>query len=564
MHGLPHPALVLRRLGVRDRHVGTAIGILLFFQVIVALIIFKNYQELDTGFAVRGVLAPGLIPSPFVLAVVVAVWLLLRALRTDARSRRSVKPASNVSFNDLRMELEHVRLKSIVTVPIELLYHPRQSDASFATERDKQPAIVLGPGFRELQRKCPLLVRAVIGHEISHIELNETRRETWLRRALSVYCILTAGLFASVWMMMVFLQPSEIGGRLIAGIEPLIPKPSPDVLGRFGGHTIVMLLDVVAVIVFGFFFVARRELMHDFRASQLANSTALAKEFFAPRCYTVIQRGILFRFLAKGRAFIGLHPSDCERAARIERRDFIALNAGLFPAIGGMLFPSLLLLTAPAQDIFGLSKGLANILALFVVAVLTFLVLRADSVRFGVSMVINRFSFRCFFQYCAVLGSFSILTGVLLSFWYFYRDGHAFEVLLSNCVGLLVGGVRLFVLYSLALAVLSYLVAVRICALGDAKARPFALFFEQGIAAFVVLLGQTAISYAKMPRLAFVAAGLSLAVGMFGAIVFFLFARCEHCKKLRWAVLRLSSRCNGCMYEHASELAAITSVPPRS
>jgi hypothetical protein len=100
--------------------------------------------------------------------------------------------------------------------------------------------------------------------------------------------------------------------------------------------------------------------------------------------------------------------------ARISKRDFIQLNTGIFPATSGVLFPALLLLTSPFQDLFTWSAAFTNLVALLIVALLTFLVLRADSVRFAIAAVVKRFSLRAMLQYVPSSLVWCCLFGILI------------------------------------------------------------------------------------------------------------------------------------------------------
>lgn len=236
---LPHPSLVLRRLGVREAYIGAAIGMLLALQPVYLAVILHNYLIRPEGYAIsdRGAFAA--------LAVFVAVLfagLLFWFRRIDrlrfARRRTWERPARHESFAQLRQVLDETLQSAGVHRPVSLYYHVKFADACYTVEVEDGARVVVGAALRGALREDDRLVRTMLAHEVSHVELGSTEREHRIRQWVVRYFVSLVLLVAFLALGLLLLTPEVKGGTVVASagsgdwMAVALPHPNAEVFGR--------------------------------------------------------------------------------------------------------------------------------------------------------------------------------------------------------------------------------------------------------------------------------------------------------------------------------------------
>jgi hypothetical protein len=303
------------------------------------------------------------------------------------QARRALeREARDASFEPLRSTLAELSMQAGYTRPVALRYHARHANALHATQEEGVAAVVVGLRQRALHNRDPVLSRAMLAHELSHLELGARATEERMRRALLIYLALLGLLVAYFFSCLAYLDTAPAQAESALELRDLVPVLDGFVLSRLLSHTYLLAVTTAGLFVLAYFFLVRRELGHDLRASQLIGSVVLAERLFRPECTSLRRAPWSRRLWQRLHDFLGLHPSACERARVIEDRDLVLLRSGLYPAIMGMFFPALFLLIIGFRGAVGASEARWNLIATLAMAALMFFILRPDSVRLGVKL----------------------------------------------------------------------------------------------------------------------------------------------------------------------------------
>jgi hypothetical protein len=208
-------------------------------------------------------------------------------------------------------------------------------------------AVIVGLEQRTRQRDRPRAFEDMLGHEVSHLELAETRLAIWARRAVLLHFRTLGWAAATFCLALGFVDRRGIGSHPSFG--GFVPVFDGTVYTGLSSQFVVLILSSAIVFIYSYYFVVRREHMHDFRGSQLAETDALADVFAA-------QRSSAFRPFDAFTDFFNLHPNPTARTRVIRSRDLILLSAILYPLVMSGLQPLTLLLTAGWRDFFGVSR----------------------------------------------------------------------------------------------------------------------------------------------------------------------------------------------------------------
>jgi hypothetical protein len=472
--------------------------------------------------------------------LVIVVLSLLRWRRSSAAARRLEQPATNVSFETIRSALADVARRSTLAAPPTLLYNPKNAMALEVRERTKPDAVdavVVGLDQRKLQRLDPVGFAAKLGHEISHLELAETRVEVAARRVITLHFRVFGWLVLAFLLVLGFIDRRGIGSAPpFAGFVPVFDA---SVFIQLSSQFAALILSSAIVFVYSYFFVVRREHVHDVRGSQLASTQALADNIFAPQ----LTSGPLVGAWSGLKSFFTLHPNPRARRRVVLERDIILLSAVLYPAIVSGLQPLTLLLTAGWRDYFGIPVDAWNLALTVAAGLLLYAVLRADLARLGLGLLLNPRRYLLLVPvYAGVAGIATQLPRFVLEFLFGSRRGFSVAAIIERIwSGFLVGGSRIALMVAAILVVLACMNALRISAIGEANARRWPLF--DGVAMALVATGAFTIASLSSPAFMLAILLLSAVIVVVHAVWFAIMSHCSGCRRPRLSALILRTQC---------------------
>ena len=258
--------------------------------------------------------------------------------------------------------------------------------------------------------------------------------------------------------------------RILCSAPPFagfVPVFDITIYVQLGAQFAVLLLSSAIVFVYSYFFIVRREHIHDFRGSQLAETDALAAIFAAQRA-----DGFLARQATAVKTFFVLHPNPGARLLVLKRHDLILLSAILYPTVVSGLEPLILLLVAGWRDFFRIDREMWNLGLTVAAGLFLYAVLRADLARLGLGLLLDTPRYSLLVPvYGLVAGAATQIPRVILEILFGLRRGFPFSVILERILsGSVVGAGRIALMTAAILALLACLNAVRIAATGEANA----------------------------------------------------------------------------------------------
>ncbi|WP_050420532.1 hypothetical protein [Bradyrhizobium tropiciagri] len=478
-----------------------------------------------------------------VLGTVVIVAASLNRWRRGANAESKLeRPATNPSFDAIRSGLARVAARSTLLSPPGLLYTPKNGDALEARERVKPSgdAVVVGLEQRTRQRDRPSAFEAMLGHEVSHLELAETRLEIWARRAVLLH-FRTLGWSTAIFCLVLgFIDRRGIGSHPSFG--GFVPVFDGTIYAGLSSQFTVLLLSSAIVFVYSYYFVVRREHVHDFRGSQLAGTDALADVFAA-------QRSPAYRPFDASIDFFRLHPNPTARARVIKSRDLILLSAILYPLVMSGLQPLTLLLTSGWREFFGISRETWNFGLTVASGLFLYAVLRADLARLGLGLLLDARRYALLVPiYALVAGLATQVPRIILEILYGLRHEFSVDQIAARIWnGTLVGGGRIALMTAAILGLLAFLNAVRIAAVGETNAGKWSTIGD--LLAAILVVGAFTIASLSSPS--FMIDVLQFCVPLvFAYAAWFVAAcRCQGCGRRRLSAIWTSTRC-GCGRDH--------------
>jgi hypothetical protein len=298
------------------------------------------------------------------------------------------------------------------------------------------------------------------------------------------------------------------------------------------------------VFVYSYFFIVRREYIHDFRGSQLAETDALGAVFANQQA-----NGFFARLATVVKTFFVLHPNAAARFRVLKRHDLILLSAVLYPAVLSGLEPLILLLAAGWRGFFGAAPEVWNLGLTVAAGLFLYAVLRADLARLGLGLLLdNRRYLMLLPVYALVAGAATQVPRVVLEILYGLRRGLSLSTILEQILrGSILGGGRIALMTAFILALLACLNAVRIAATGEANAGNWRVI-DAVLSALIVTC---TFAIASLSTLAFILPVLLLCaiVALAYAISFSVGYGCSGCGRRRLSALRFGTRCS-CGEEH--------------
>jgi hypothetical protein len=367
--------------------------------------------------------------------------------------------------------------------------------------------------------------------------------EVWARRATGLHFRVFGWLVLVFVLVLGFIDPRGIGSApALGGFAPVFDA---GVYVQLSSQFAALVLSSAIVFVYSYFFVVRREHVHDVRGSQLAGTQALADNVFASQ----LSPSLLVAAWSSLKSFFTLHPNPDTRRRVVVDRDFILLSAMLYPAIVSGLQPLTLLLTAGWRGYFGVSEPSWNLGLTIAAGLLLYAVLRADIARLGLGLLLNPRRYWALLPvYAAVAGLATQIPRFVLEFLFGLRRGFSLGTIIERIWnGFVIGGSRIALMVAAILIMLASLTAVRIGAVGEENAGRWTLL--DGVAMALVVTGAFTIaslsSAAFMLDVFLLCAGVALAYAGWFAVM----CRCGGCSKSRLSALLLRTRC-GCGHEH--------------
>jgi hypothetical protein len=477
-------------------------------------------------------------------ATTVGVFSLRRWNLGVSAAMRLERPATNLSFAAIRAALETVASRSTLPSVPAVLYTPKNANALEVRERGStsEKAVVVGLDQRAYQRREPAAFAAMLGHEVSHLELAATRVEIGTRRAVALHFRIFGWLVAIFVLVLGFIDRRGLGSAPALG--GFVPVFDTTIYVQLGSQFAVLLLSSAIVFVYSYFFIVRREHIHDFRGSQLAETDALAAVFATQQA-----DGFLARLATAVKAFFTLHPNPAARFRALKRHDLILLSAILYPAVVSGLEPLILLLAAGWRDFFAVVPEIWNLGLTIAAGLFLYAVLRADLARLGLGLLLDARRYALLVPvYALVAGAATQIPRVILEILFGLRRGFPLSVVFERIWnGSIVGGRRIALMTAAILVLLACLNAVRIAATGEANAGKWRVI--DGVLSALIVAG--AFTIASLSTLAFILAVLLLCaiVALVYAIWFSAANGCSGCGRRRFSALRLGTRC-GCGTEH--------------
>jgi hypothetical protein len=370
----------LYRLGISDGPAAVAITVTIAMQYLFLAKLWEGYPIEFIGDVIHQNVVLSMIGLTLLGAVVIVAVSLRRWQLGTRAAAKLEQPATNLSFDAIRSALVRVAARSTLRSAPGLLYTPKNAKALEVRERGGPfgDAVVVGLDQRGYQRSQPAAFDAMLGHEVSHLEVSETRTEIRARRAVALHFRILGWTIAIFCLVLGFIDRRGIGSRSPFG--GFVPVFDATIYAQLSPQFAVLVLSSAIVFVYSYFFVLRREHMHDFRGSQLAGTDALAGVF-------AVQRPG-FQPIAALADFFTLHPNPLARARVIKGRDLILLSAILYPLVVSGLQPLTLLLATGWRAFFGVSKEVWNLNLTVASGLFLYAVLRADLARLGLGLLL--------------------------------------------------------------------------------------------------------------------------------------------------------------------------------
>lgn len=550
-----HPMRLLVRLGISDGPASIAIIITICLQYIFLAKLWEGYPIRHMGDVIGIAVVMTMAALSILGAITIAVLSQRRWSAGVNAARRLERPATNMSFDSIRGALATVAGRSTLSSTPMLLYTPKNANALEVRENSgaTEKAVVVGLDQRAYQRREPAAFAAMLGHEVSHLELAATRVEIGTRRAVTLHFRIFG------WLCLVFLLVlGFIDRRGIGSAPPLggfVPVFDTSIYVQLLSQFAVLLLSSAIVFVYSYFFIVRREHIHDFRGSQLAESDALTSVFATQRADSVPAR-----LATAVNAFFVLHPNPAARFSVLKRHDIILLSAILYPAVVSGLQPLILLLAAGWRDFFGVPREMWNLGLTVAAGLFLYAVLRADLARLGLGLLLDVRRYSLLVPvYALVAGAATQIPRLVLEFVFGLRRGFAIgEILERIWNGTIMGGGRIALMTAAILTLLACLNAVRIAATGEANAGKWRVI--DGSLAALIVMGAFAI--ASLTTLSFIFAVLlfCLIVAVVYAIWFVATSSCSECGRRRLSALRCATQCS-CGKEQLPMLRRWTTQP---
>lgn len=535
-------------LGISDKPAILAVAYLLIVQLGFLAVLFRNFFVASQGYELEGL-------APFVLGLMGTTmtilwggWQIHTMRRRLATSSSLERPAIHATFHRTRELMSSIVARSALQRDVALYYHITNERALHVTERNQGPdRLVVGLGRVMSAEHQPQLMEALLGHEVSHLEMRQTRFETWARFSLLLYVRLSAAVLATMVILAAYLGPAvEENGRAIASLFP--PSNSRALMAFVLPITFQVCISS-AVVTFAYFLLIRREILHDLRATQLAGHFALIRRCFQPECQAIRGKPFLERLREIWRDSRGLHPTACRRAQALQRQDWVLLDTGLYPLMAGFFISTPLLLAGPIAPVFEWDEHVRNWVATPIGGLLVYAVMRSDIGRFSAQRIQGKPWLVSLIRYSAFAAAGSMIVGSIIVLRYsVVRAGwtqaalYVFEVQTPR-----IFAEMLFVFCLLLVG--SYLVALRRLIQGRHGRRPARTWMaESGLALAIV----SAFAVKSIPFTAVAAFLFALVLGsaLLWAVAAAVRSRCDACGARRLDAMALRQSCSKCGQTH--------------
>jgi hypothetical protein len=541
-----HPIRLLHRLGISDGPAAVVITITICMQYLFLAKLWEGYPIAFMGDVIHQNVVLSMIGLTGFGAVVIAAASLRQWQVGTLAASKLEQPAKSPTFDGIRSALARVAARSTLLTAPSLLYTPKNAKALEVRERNGPSggAVVVGLDQRAYQRSQPAAFDAMLGHEISHIELAETRFEIKARRAVALHFRILGWTIATFCLVLGFIDRRGISSTPSFG--GFVPVFDGTIYAQLSAQFAVLVVSSAIVFVYSYFLVVRREHMHDLRGSQLAGTDALVHVFAA-------QPPVGFKLGATFKDFLTLHPSPRSRARVIKERDLILLSTIVYPlVVTGLvcsLQPLTMLMAAGWRDFFGAPREVWNLGLTVTSGVILYTVLCSDFARLGLGLLLDAKRSVLFIPIYALLAGIATqFPRIILEILFGLRRDFSFGRIAERIwTGTLAGGGRIVIMIASIIALLACLNAIRIAAVGEVNAGRWSVI-DRTISA-VLVIGVFTITSLSTPTFILYVLTFCLLVFLLHATSFAIGCRCINCGRRRFSAMRLTTHCR-CGQDH--------------
>ena len=426
---------------------------------------------------------------------------------------------------------------------VELCYLPLWLPPNaHVTKRDGKYCLTVTYGLLLLFRQKPDQARAMLLHEISHMQADDVKFTEWTR-AGAIFAVLST-IFAGAALLLVYLVRcfvfAETGNEL-----PVV------------GALATALVAPLAAIFYHREYLLGREFSHDLRAVQLAGGTDSLASYLRSVESDQSERHLGGRLTAFLRHFWRFHPTPRQRLRNLENLDPYQSRAVFSPVFVGAflaLLPIQIALSISDFKLMGVFlEQWRSVLEWLVLVLSTWLLLKSDLGRLAVYLVERNRSgskILLFFFLLLVGSAVAVLPFLLASAW---MKGRAFW---PNFSYTLIGVAWTAAGYCGAALTLSYIWGTRfLLRHGRVWGMLVSALYLLVSLLLILLFSWITLSRGQVSFTLNLALLLAI-VATFG-IAFFVVAvgGCRECGRRSWNVLFLANRC-----AHCGRLRLLTSV----
>ncbi|WP_424973217.1 hypothetical protein [Dinoroseobacter sp. S76] len=539
-----HPGVTLAKAGVGDRAAIAVVAFTCFVQ-------YAFLSRLWDGYISRyaGELIPRSVSALATLMVlgggVIIVAFSVYRWRQGTRAAQSLeRPAQHQSFDTVRNLLSDVSARSSLRAVPALLYTPKNANALEVRQSGSYPsAIVVGLSKRSHARRDPSSLSTQLGHEVSHLELGATREEVLYRRVITLHFRVLGFGIAVFLAALAYLDRGGVSHS--GGIHSFRPVLDLSIYVQIAGQLLVLLLSCLSIFLYSYYFLVRREHLHDLRGFALAGWKSDPEFVFEAQG----KRSALSSI----ESFFTLHPSRQSRVQIVKKRDHLLVSAVAYPLIVSMLQPLFLLLSTGWREAIGFERPAWNLGLTLMSGLMLFALLRSDIARLGVMALVRpKQDMWIILIYALMVGLATQIPRMFLEVDFGLQREFPISVIAQRIwQGTVQGGFNVVVMVACAMLISVYVSAVVTASKGTAR-RLWFIVAETMVLSLVVICGFVVMSLNSWAFRAEV-----LAFGGFITAAFLVLVnltqRCRNCGRKRTSAIWLQSKCS-CGKDHSSEL----------
>lgn len=539
-----HPGVALAKAGVGDR---AAMAVVAFICLVQYAFLLRLWDGYISQYA--GELIPHFASSLATLMVLAGSGIIiafsLHRWRQGIRAAQSLeRPAQHHSFDAVRNLLSDVTARSSLNAVPALLYTPKNANALEVRQSGGySSAIVVGLSRRSHARNDPAVLSTQLGHEISHLELGATREEILYRRSITLHFRVLGFGIAVFLAALAYLDRG--GASTSGGIRSFWPVLDLSIYVQIAGQLLVLLLSCLSVLLYSYYFLVRREHLHDLRGFALAGWRSDPEIVFEAEG----KRSELLSI----ESFFTLHPSRQSRVQVVKKRDHLLVSAIVYPLIVSMLQPLFLLLSTGWREVFGFDRPAWNLGLTLMSGLMLFALLRSDIARLGIMALVRpKQDMWIILIYALMVGLATQIPRMFLEVDFGLQREFPISVIAERIwQGTVQGGFNVVVMVACAMIISVYISAAVTASESPAR-RLWIAAAETIVLGLVVICGFVVMSLNSWAFRADVLIFGGCVTATFLTLVT-LTQRCRNCGRRRTSAIWLRSKCS-CGKDHSSEL----------